>query len=114
MRPFFWVCNTGFKLSLKIWADYKSAGTENVPPTGPLMIIANHQSNMDPPVVARTISRHVRFPAKRELFDLKLAALFLYSWGSFPLAMGRAVSAATRQLLGVLKGLTSLLHLCTV
>lgn len=103
MRPFFWVCNTGFKLSLKIWADYKSTGTENVPPTGPLMIIANHQSNMDPPVVARTISRRVLFPAKRELFDLKLAALFLYYWGSFPLARGRADSAAYRQILGILK-----------
>ena len=102
MRPFFWVCNTGFKLSLKIWGDYKATGSENVPSTGPLMIIANHQSNMDPPVVARTISRRVLFPAKRELFDLKLAALFLYYWGSFPLARGRADSAAYRQILKIL------------
>lgn len=102
MRPFFWVCNTGFKLSLKIWADYQAAGAENVPSGGPLMIIANHQSNMDPPVVARTVSRKVLFPAKRELFSLKLAALFMHYWGSFPLSRGRADSAGYRQILGVL------------
>ncbi|NQW17989.1 MAG: 1-acyl-sn-glycerol-3-phosphate acyltransferase [Chloroflexi bacterium] len=102
MRSFFWACNTGFKVSLKVWADYKATGTENVPTSGPLIIIANHQSNMDPPVIARTISRKVFFPAKRELFDLKLAALFLYYWGSFPLARGRADSSAYRQILGIL------------
>ena len=41
--------NTAQRLTLKLFADYKVEGRENVPPMGPLLVVSNHMSNMDPP-----------------------------------------------------------------
>ncbi len=43
-------------------------GVENVPPFGPLIIAANHQSNADPPVLVHAFPRPIWFVAKRGLF----------------------------------------------
>lgn len=43
-------------------------GQEHVPRTGPLIIVANHQSNADPPVMVYAVPRPVFFMAKRSLF----------------------------------------------
>ena len=103
MNPFFWSCNVTFAASLGIWADYKRSGQENVPMSGPLLIIANHQSNMDPPVIARSIARKTIFPAKRELFSFPLFALLLRLWGAFPLTRGAADPNAYRKILATLR-----------
>jgi 1-acyl-sn-glycerol-3-phosphate acyltransferase len=102
MSLFFWSCNTAFAASLGIWADYERSGQENVPLDGPLLIVANHQSNMDPPVVARSISRRTIFPAKRELFKYPLVDLLLRLWGAFPLTRGEPDTNAYRKILSTL------------
>jgi 1-acyl-sn-glycerol-3-phosphate acyltransferase len=99
---FFWLCNTSFKLSLLMWAKYSQRGVENIPRTGQLLVIANHQSNMDPPLVARAINRRILFPGKRELFRFPFFALLLHWWGAFPLTRGEADSRAYRQILEIL------------
>ena len=43
-------------------------GQERVPRDGPLIIVANHQSNADPPVMVYAVPRPVFFMAKRSLF----------------------------------------------
>jgi 1-acyl-sn-glycerol-3-phosphate acyltransferase len=102
MSLFFWSCNKSFAASLGIWADYERSGQENVPSSGPLLIVANHQSNMDPPIVARSIARRTIFPAKRELFKIPLASLTLRMWGAFPLTRGEPDANAYRKILTTL------------
>ncbi len=102
MNLFFWSCNISFAASLGIWADYERTGQENEPSSGPLLVVANHQSNMDPPIVARSISRRTLFPAKRELFKIRLANLLLRMWGSFPLTRGEPDANAYRKILSTL------------
>ncbi len=102
MTLFFWSCNAAFAASLGIWTDYERSGQENVPLDGPLLIVANHQSNMDPPVVARSIPRGTMFPAKRELFKIPLANLMLRLWGAFPLTRGEPDTNAYRKILTTL------------
>ncbi len=102
MTLFFWSCNITFAASLGIWADYERSGRENEPSSGPLLVVANHQSNMDPPIVARSISHRTLFPAKRELFKIRLANLLLRMWGAFPLTRGEPDANAYRKILSTL------------
>ena len=78
------VSNFVQRATLKLFADYKVEGTDNVPPMGPLIVVANHQSYVDPPLLAASIPRRLWFPAKREVFRGSLVSWFLSSYGAFP------------------------------
>lgn len=74
-----------FRGALRLFGDWKVEGREHVPLNGPLLVVANHQSNMDPPLLAVSILRRVNFLAKRGLFSNPLASRFMKSYGAFPL-----------------------------
>ena len=84
MGWFFQYCNFAFKTSLKMFGDYRVEGRENVPRTGPLIIVSNHVSTTDPPLVAAACDRSPAFLAKKELFRVPLVAFFLNQYGAFP------------------------------
>jgi 1-acyl-sn-glycerol-3-phosphate acyltransferase len=93
---FWWyaVCNTAFRGTLALFCDYRVEGRENVPRRGQLLVVANHQSNMDPPIVGVSFPRPSRFLAKDGLFWLPPAALFLRAYGAHPLKRDQADFAA--------------------
>ncbi len=84
MGWFFEYCNFAFRTTLKMFADYSVEGRENVPRTGPLIIVSNHLSTMDPPLVAAACGRNPAFMAKKELFSVPPFAFFLRQYGAFP------------------------------
>jgi 1-acyl-sn-glycerol-3-phosphate acyltransferase len=47
---------------------FRSIGRENVPPTGPVLIVSNHQSHLDPPLVGLALSRQLKYLARQGLF----------------------------------------------
>ena len=103
MNLFFNFCNGTFATTLGLFADFERQGVENVPKTGPLLIVANHQRNMDPPLVARSVGRRTFFLAKREVFHNPLFTLLLTWWGAHPLARGQADREAYRWVLNKLQ-----------
>ena len=72
------------RLVLRLFADWKVNGIENVPPMGALIIIANHQSNFDPPLLSASVPRRVYFLAKSGIFMGHAVTWFLSSYGAFP------------------------------
>ena len=88
MRLLYGAGNWALRFTLWLFADYQVVGKENVPTNGALLVVANHQSNMDPPILAASIPRPLRFPAKAELFKRYWSKLFLSVWGAFPLSRG--------------------------
>jgi len=88
MRLLYGAGNWALRFTLWLFADYQVEGKENVPANGALLVVANHQSNMDPPILAASIPRSLRFPAKAELFKHNWSKLFLSVWGAFPLSRG--------------------------
>ena len=53
---------------------------------GPLVVVCNHLSNLDPPLLGASLPRRIRFLAKSSLFTASaVGGWFLRSYGAFPL-----------------------------
>jgi 1-acyl-sn-glycerol-3-phosphate acyltransferase len=63
---------------------FRAFGREHVPPTGPVLIVANHQSNLDPPLVGLALSRQLKYLARHGLFFWPLSWL-IRALGAVPL-----------------------------
>ena len=69
---------------LWIFVRWEVAGRERIPATGGIVLVSNHLSNFDPPLVSAGFSRRrIRFMAKKELFSGPFG-LFVRSWRAFP------------------------------
>jgi 1-acyl-sn-glycerol-3-phosphate acyltransferase len=69
------------------WFRIRVQGAENLPRSGPVILVANHRSNVDPVLLAAAVRRPVVFMAKAELFVVPLGWL-LRSLGQFPVRRG--------------------------
>ena len=81
------ICIPLQRMTLRVFADWKVNGAENVPPMGALIIIANHQSNFDPPLLSASVPRRVYFLAKSGIFHgacHHLVSEFVWSFSGQP------------------------------
>lgn len=53
--------------ALRVFGDWQVEGKECVPPRGPLIVVSNHQSNMDPPVLTASMPRRVFFRDRKSV-----------------------------------------------
>ena len=78
------------------------AGRESVPPFAPLIIIANHVSFNDPPVLVAAIQRKLSFIGKRELFRDPVTSFFMRGFQVYSLDRSGSGVDAVRLALGLL------------
>jgi 1-acyl-sn-glycerol-3-phosphate acyltransferase len=71
-------------------------GTENVPQSGPLLVVSNHASYFDPPIVSNCVRRPVAYMAKEELFKIPVLAQAIKLYGAYPVSRGSADRNAIR------------------
>jgi 1-acyl-sn-glycerol-3-phosphate acyltransferase len=62
----------------------EARGTEHVPATGALLIVANHSSFLDPPLVGGMVPRQLTFLAKAELFAVPILGPLIRRLGAYP------------------------------
>ncbi|MGQ9677234.1 MAG: lysophospholipid acyltransferase family protein [Chloroflexota bacterium] len=91
------------KSLLLLLTDCHVSGIENVPPSGPLIVLSNHLSNVDPPLVGSLVPRTIRFVAKEELFKIPLFGLAVRGYGALPLRRGAVDRRVLRRALEVLR-----------
>lgn len=71
-------------------------GAEHVPRRGPLIVVANHASDFDPPIVSSCVGRPVSFMAKEELFRVPVLKQAIRAYGAYPVKRGSADRSAIR------------------
>ncbi|MEK7863055.1 MAG: lysophospholipid acyltransferase family protein [Chloroflexota bacterium] len=89
-------------LVFRVVYGLKVTGQERVPAVGPVILAANHVSNLDPPLVGAACPRRVTFLAQTELFRHGLLGAYMRSVHVIPLKRDEgdlsAIRAATAQL----------------
>ena len=81
----------------------RSRGLQHVPRHGALVVVANHGSHLDPPLLGHALPRPVSFMAKAELFKVPLLGRLIRSLGAYPVSRGASDREAIRTALGRLE-----------
>lgn len=72
-------------------------GREHLPAEGPVLIVSNHVSQTDPPILGvATLPRKSYYMAKIELFRTPLLGRIIYGLGAFPVDRGASDRRALR------------------
>jgi 1-acyl-sn-glycerol-3-phosphate acyltransferase len=74
-------------------------GAQHVPKQGPLIVVANHASDFDPPILSNCVRRPVSYMAKEELFNVPVLAPAIRLYGAYPVKRGSADRSAIREAL---------------
>jgi 1-acyl-sn-glycerol-3-phosphate acyltransferase len=85
------------RLLVLILTRFRIQGKSNVPRSGPLLVVANHLSVSDPPILGASLGRRLFFMAKEELFRSGLSSYFVRQFGGFPVHRGRSDREAFKQ-----------------
>lgn len=91
------------RIVLSLYFRVRVYGMENLPREGALIVIANHRSGFDPPMVGALLPRPVHFMTKVELFSYPLLPIVFKYVQAYPVRRGRADRQAIRHSLDILR-----------
>jgi 1-acyl-sn-glycerol-3-phosphate acyltransferase len=77
--------------------DFKAYGVKHIPMRGGVLIVANHQSYLDPAVLGINIRRPCSFLAKSELFENRIFGGTIRRLNAFPVRQGEGDVGAVRE-----------------
>ncbi|NBD17395.1 MAG: 1-acylglycerol-3-phosphate O-acyltransferase [Cyanobacteria bacterium] len=81
----------------------KLYGRENVPQKGALVVVSNHASLFDPPLLSCCVGRPVAYMAKEELFEIPVLKQAISLYGAYPVKRVQADRSAIRAALKTLE-----------
>ena len=65
-------------------------GRENIPQKDSFIVVSNHGSLLDPPLLGHALGRNISFMAKAELFKVPLLGSIINACGAYPVKRGIA------------------------
>jgi len=65
-------------------------GRENIPQKDSFIMVSNHGSLLDPPLLGHAIGRNISFMAKAELFNIPFLGFVIKACGAYPVKRGIA------------------------
>ncbi len=92
-----------FRMTLTIIFDFKAYGVKNIPLTGGVLMLSNHESYLDPALVGVMVPRIMSYMAKSELFTNKYFGWYIRRLHAFPVKQGRGDISAMRETIERLK-----------
>jgi 1-acyl-sn-glycerol-3-phosphate acyltransferase len=90
------VCKPIAVFLMRLLFRLQAHGVEHVPPAGALLLVANHSSLLDPPIVGGMCPRRLTFLAKAELFRIPGFGALIRGLGARPLRREGADPSALR------------------
>lgn len=78
------------------------AGRENMPLEGPALVVANHQSFLDPPMVGLAVRRELIYLARKTLFRNPYFAAFIRAFNAVPIDQEGVGKEGLKTILGQL------------
>jgi 1-acyl-sn-glycerol-3-phosphate acyltransferase len=89
MRP--WLAHRWYDLCkfttwafMSAFASLRTNGQSNMPKTGPVLLLANHASFLDPPLLGVAVPRYCSHMARKTLFNNKYVGALIASLDGFP------------------------------
>jgi 1-acyl-sn-glycerol-3-phosphate acyltransferase len=89
------LCRLYFHLELR--------GTDHIPAEGSILVVPNHQTYADPPLVTIPIRRPVFYMAWHRLFEIPALGAFIRRLRAFPVQIESADPRATREVVRLLQ-----------
>ena len=74
----------------------QTEGISNLPKRGGVVVVSNHGSHLDPPILGHALGRPVAFMAKSELFRIPLLSFIISACGAYPVKRGAGDREALR------------------
>ncbi|MEI9999848.1 MAG: lysophospholipid acyltransferase family protein [Verrucomicrobiota bacterium] len=104
MGPFsYYLANHVTAALPRLGARIHRSGFEHVPRTGPALLLANHISHFDPPLMALKFPRHVHYMADKPLMEIPVLGELLRRGYVFPIDRTKTDRAALRTAMERLK-----------
>ncbi len=63
-------------------------GRKNIPKNGSFILVSNHGSLLDPPLLGHAVGHNIAFMAKSELFGIPLLGFIIKACGAYPVKRG--------------------------
>jgi 1-acyl-sn-glycerol-3-phosphate acyltransferase len=84
---FLWYETTSYLsfAALTLGFSLRTEGGRNIPRSGPALVVANHQSLLDPVLIGVSTQRHLAALARQTLFRHRLFAHLIRSYGAIPI-----------------------------
>jgi 1-acyl-sn-glycerol-3-phosphate acyltransferase len=80
----YWSAFYGFTFG---WG-FRATGREHLPKTGPVLIVSNHQSFLDPVLIGAAANRRLTYLARQTLFDNPVLARIIRHYRAVPIDRG--------------------------
>jgi 1-acyl-sn-glycerol-3-phosphate acyltransferase len=74
--------------AMSLGFSLRTDGRENMPARGPVLVVANHQSFLDPLLVGLAVHRHLCYLARKTLFRNRVFARLIRSFNAVPIDQG--------------------------
>ena len=102
MKTIYWIGHSVFRAAAKAFFRYQVVGREKLVQSGPLLIAANHESFLDPPLVGIAWDEEVYYLARKTLF--KGPTKWLYPrWNAIPVDQEAPDMSSLKRIIKILK-----------
>jgi len=85
------------RLLLFLLTCWQVKGRENIPSRGPIIIVANHLSLADPPLLGASVNLRLVFMGKEELFHYRFLKYVVRGLGAIPMRRRRMLRKSLHQ-----------------
>ncbi|MBN1867234.1 1-acyl-sn-glycerol-3-phosphate acyltransferase [Candidatus Sumerlaeota bacterium] len=92
-----------FRVSLRVYCRQEAYGAENVPSEGGFMLVSNHASYLDPPLIGCRARRGLYYMAKRELFRIPVFGRLIRNVNAVPVDRGQVRRGSMREYVGLMR-----------